>query len=82
MRGHDAGSSGRKSSGGSSSTGKRTVAGTWIVSESGSEGMGGMVARRVRGGNGRTRKRVACHRKCVAGPHGVESHCISVFQVT
>jgi hypothetical protein len=44
MRGHDAGSSGRKPSGGSSSTGKRTEAGTRIVSESGSEGMAGMLA--------------------------------------
>src|SRR5438128_8978897 len=77
MRGHDAGSSGRKPSGGSSSTGKRTEAGTRIVSGYGSAGIWGMLARRVRGGKTRLAKARSVPAKRVAGPGGVALRCNS-----
>ena len=71
MRGHEAGSSGRKPSGGSSSTGKRTEAGTRIVSEDGSEDMAGMVARRVRGGKTRRSRAKTMPAKRAGAPRGL-----------
>src|SRR6185503_8685977 len=49
IRGQDAGSSGLKPSGGSSSTGKRTAAGTVMVSEYDSDGIELIVARCIPG---------------------------------
>jgi len=77
MRGHEAGSSGRKPSGGSSSTGKGTEDGTGIVSEYGSEDMWRMLARGIRGGKTRLAKARSMPAKRAAGPCGVALRCNS-----
>ena len=79
MRGHEAGSSGRKPSGGSSSTGKRTEAGTGIVSEYGSAAIWGMVARRVRGDKTKTAQASDVPAKRSAPARGGALRRISAF---